>query len=129
MTNEELAAEIEQRCRRYPEDKHLFGYSPDMGQFVFDNRDAILSALRVQRQGGASGWLGMDSAPRDGTPILVFRRIHGWSVFGWARWFDVRGVSGWIAYGFFDPPGELGLAEPDFWQPLQLPEPPSGPRP
>lgn len=72
----------------------------------------------------AGGWRSMDSAPRDGTPILVFRRIHGWSVYGWARWVDVMDISGWIAHGFFDPPGELGLADPDCWQPLSLPSPP-----
>lgn len=68
-------------------------------------------------------WQSIETAPKDGTPILVARqhKAFGW-VRGWARWEDVRGISGWISRGFFPIPGELGLAHPTHWMPL--PEPP-----
>lgn len=64
-----------------------------------------------------------DSIKQDGMPILVARHdpVWGW-VRGFARWVDIRGVTGWVAHGFFNPPGELGLAHPTHWRPI--PDPP-----
>ena len=70
-------------------------------------------------------WLPIESAPRDGTTIIVGRDMGDFGfVRGTAYFKGSPGafVSGWIARGFTDPPGELGLAHPTHWMPL--PEPP-----
>lgn len=75
-------------------------------------------------------WPTIDSAPKDGTPILVARYddTFGW-VRGWAAWESVPGklgfgkVGGWLARGFYDPPGELGLGNPTHWCPIPSPRP------
>lgn len=80
------------------------------------------TALAAERVRG-DGWRTIDSAPKDGTPVFVARdmgQIWGW-VRGTAYWTDARGISGWIARGISDPPGELGLGEPTHWQPLPPP--------
>jgi len=72
------------------------------------------------------GWRDIASAPKDGTTILVWRRVGAWSVIGHARWENVCGVAGWISHGFSDCPGNLGLAFPTHWMPLPpAPEPQS----
>lgn len=81
--------------------------------------------------GAACGdWRLIETAPKDGTVILVARDMgEPWDwVLGHARWVDdsqawVK-VAGWIAKGFGDPPGELGLAHPTHW--THLPPPPEG---
>jgi hypothetical protein len=79
------------------------------------------------------GWQTIDSAPRDGTTIMVARDMGeswGW-VRGYAYWdsvvtglaygTDPIEVAGWISHGFSDPPGELGLGHPTHWMPLPPP--------
>lgn len=63
-------------------------------------------------------WQPIETAPRDGTPILVYRYCDPWHVIGWATWADVCGISGWIARGFTETPGVLGLGNPTHWMPL-----------
>lgn len=70
-------------------------------------------------------WRPISEAPRDGTTIIVGRDMGDFGfVSGTAYFKGSPGtfVSGWIARGFTDPPGELGLAHPSHWMPL--PEPP-----
>lgn len=71
-------------------------------------------------------WQPIETAPRDGTPILVARwnDTFGW-VRGWAHWESATEfIQGWVSRGFYDPPGELGLAHPEIWQPMpEAPEP------
>ena len=70
----------------------------------------------------SSFWQPIGLAPRNGCTILVCRNMPGWGwVRGYAYWVDERGISGWIAKGLFDPPGELGLAHPTHWMPIPLP--------
>jgi hypothetical protein len=86
-----------------------------------------LSAFAHARQ--AERWQPIETAPRDGTPVLVCRDMGnpwGW-VRGWSRWVDVRGISGWLSHGMFDVPGDLGLGNPTHWQPLPVSPPPSLP--
>lgn len=73
-----------------------------------------------------SDWRSIETAPRDGTPILVARHMRefGW-IRGWAQWQSLEFAGydgGWVSYGMFEPFGNLGLAEPTHWQPI--PEPP-----
>ena len=66
-----------------------------------------------------SEWQPIETAPKDGTPIIVARHMPSWGwVRGWATWESVCGISGWLSRGFFNPPGELGLAHPTHWMPL-----------
>lgn len=76
-----------------------------------------------QKQPSAGGWQPIETAPRDGTPVIVARHMDefGW-IRGWARWAGGDGfVSGWVSYGFDPVMGELGLAHPTHWQPLPAP--------
>ena len=69
-------------------------------------------------------WQPIESAPRDGTTIIVGRDMgHFGFVRGYAHYVGTPGalVSGWISRGFTDPPGELGLAHPELWMPLPPP--------
>lgn len=76
-------------------------------------------------------WRPISEAPKDGAPIHVARwtdMFGGMWVRGWATWEDLPGLEGgWISRGYFDPPGELGLAHPTHWCPL--PSPPGSPLP
>lgn len=88
-----------------------------------DCAQAAIAALAAAERVRGDGWRTIDSAPKDGTPILVARDMGnswGW-VRGTAYWVDVRGISGWVARGITDPPGELGLGDPTHWQPLPPP--------
>lgn len=88
----------------------------------------LRSAIRLlqSRAPATAGWRTIDSAPRDGTRIVIAKNMG--EPWGWVRGIGgyerARGIEGWIAFcGFNDVPGVLGLAEPTHWQPL--PEPPS----
>lgn len=71
-------------------------------------------------------WRPIESAPKDGTVILVCRHMGEWGwVRGTAYWEDVRGISGWISRGLREPIGNLGLAAPSHWRPY--PSPPALP--
>lgn len=75
-----------------------------------------------------SEWRPIETAPKDGTTILVYRFYapFGWHVMGYARWSEIGDrISGWLSYGFSDPPGNLGLGAPTHWHPL--PSPPQSP--
>jgi hypothetical protein len=70
-----------------------------------------------------SEWQPIEKAPKDGTVILLYRDHAPWDVRGYGHWEDCGGgICGWVTNGFFDPPGNLGLAAPTHWMPL--PEPP-----
>lgn len=81
------------------------------------------------RRDGGEGWQPISSAPKDGTLIFVARDMGkpwGW-VRGVSRWDGAHGIYGWISRGLYDPPGELGLGQPDVW--LPIPKPPAAPSP
>lgn len=89
--------------------------------FPSQQRERRTSAVQPE------GWRSMESAPRDGTPVLLARHVGdpwGW-VTGHGRWDGAYGIFGWISHGFHPIPGELGLAHPDLWHPL----PPAPPAP
>ena len=70
-------------------------------------------------------WEPIETAPKDGTTVLLYRRMEnmGWNVFGYGYYEDHGGgIKGWISYGLNDPPGNLGLAHPSHWSPLNRPE-------
>jgi hypothetical protein len=74
-------------------------------------------------------WQSMETAPKDGRTLLLFREITPWRVIGYGRWVDEFG-GGWVSYGFFGPEydgSNLGLAAPTHWMPL--PAPPEEDRP
>lgn len=84
--------------------------------------DEALAGASAQPQ--AAGWRQIETAPRDGTTVIVARHMgdFGW-IRGCASWVGGTGfVAGWVSKGFDPVMGELGLAHPTHWQPL--PEPP-----
>jgi hypothetical protein len=90
-----------------------------MVEAVDETRRAMLR--RYKRN--PDGWLSIATAPRDGTRIRVGRRMppFGW-ITGTATFekFDrIGGTSGggWLSRGD-GPFGELGLAHPTHWRPL-----------
>lgn len=89
----------------------------------FDDRDKYIDELEAQIERlravpqTAGVWQPIETAPRDGSRIVVGRDMGTWGfVRGIARWEDIRGISGWVTTAAFsDPPGVLGLAEPTHW--------------
>lgn len=108
-------------------------YTPQIDEHQVEQWREALSAARSLLLGleREQGWQPIESAPKDGTAILVTRHMGHWGwVRGYARWEEANyrnvGVfAGWISHGFTDPPGELGLAHPTHWRPL--PAPPESP--
>lgn len=78
-------------------------------------------------------WQPIETAPKDGTTILVFKRTEPcWSVIGLAFWISEHGITGWMSYGIpqhSEEPNTLGLAHPTHWMPLPLPPPAERPDP
>lgn len=71
-----------------------------------------------------SEWQPIETAPKDGTTVLLYREVVPFKVVGYGRWEDVLGISGWISYGFHRGGGDasnLGLAAPTHWMPLPAP--------
>ena len=93
---------------------------------AFD-REFRRARRRRARRGdlAVSGWQPIETAPKDGTTILIYRRMPPWHVRGSAYWFiGSDGSCGWISRGLVAhgrSPGELGLSEPTHWMPLESP--------
>lgn len=70
------------------------------------------------------GWRPIESAPKDGSVILVARydETFGW-VRGTAYWVDDLGGN-WLSRGVSGPADGLGLAHPTHWKPFDPPPPP-----
>lgn len=67
----------------------------------------------------AEDWQAIETAPKNGETVLLYREMGTWMVRGYGHWEDCGdGVCGWITNGFFDPPGNLGLANPTHWRPI-----------
>jgi hypothetical protein len=92
-------------------------------QAIDPHKDAGCGAERREDQPTVApdaGWRTMESAPKDGTVIMVACDVGepwGW-VRGVSRWDGAAGIYGWLSRGFFDPPGDLGLGSPTRWMPL-----------
>ena len=72
-----------------------------------------------------SEWQPIETAPKDGTYVMVGRDMgEPWGfVLGTGFYAFVDSlVNGWVCRGIVDPPGDLGLGNPTHWMPL--PEPP-----
>lgn len=72
------------------------------------------------------GWKTIDSAPRDGTRVMLYKWHEGmgWHVYGHGYWEGGDSiVSGWLSQGLSDPPGNLGLAAPTHWCAIKPPIP------
>lgn len=105
-----------------------FGRQLRQWERCLDATDAIIAALSEAGMEVQGGWQPIETAPKDGTRVIIARH----SMFGWARaigyYADDHGVAGWVPLSAFaDPPGVLGLAHPTHWHPgPALPAPPSG---
>lgn len=72
----------------------------------------------------AGGWRPIESAPKDGTLVIIGRHMDGFGfVKGYGRFEGSPGAfcSGWISCGFDAVTGNLGLAHPTHWMPLPPP--------
>ena len=87
-----------------------------------------LEAALAAQESAVAQWQPIESAPKDGTTVLVGvqHEMYGF-VRGYGRFKGNPGafVSGWISNGFSDPPGNLGLGNPTHWMPI--PPPPAMP--
>lgn len=85
-----------------------------------------------------TGWRSIDTAPRDGTPILVPRHLKSNDVKGYVPWDEIGVViawwagpdDGWEMCFMEDGPADSGgysfqfympIPEPDRWMPLPKP--------
>jgi hypothetical protein len=69
-----------------------------------------------------SEWQLIESAPRDGTQVMLYKNTGIFKVLGFGYWEGGTSfVSGWITRGFHDVPGNLGLANPSHWMPMPSP--------
>jgi len=71
-------------------------------------------------------WRPIETAPLDGSTVLLYRFVDPWHVVGYGFWQpalpgDAFGIEGWITYGLMDPPGNLGLGLPSHWAPIDTP--------
>lgn len=68
-----------------------------------------------------SEWQPIETAPRDGTYVLVGRDMgEPWGFVRGTGYYIGEGtrVAGWVCRGINDPPGEFGLGNPTHWCPL-----------
>lgn len=88
---------------------------------------AAVAADRASRA-AAGGWQPIETAPKDGTVVLLGRHMDGFGfIRGYGRYESRPGVlasgtgafvSGWISSGFDRVMSNLGLAHPTHWMPL-----------
>lgn len=110
----------------------IVGVRPEEAADVAETIDAIyadaIASLRKERE-----WQPIESAPKDGTPIIAFPDKQIGGVLGGVGWTVARYREGWVSGGFSGTPNkqvsgwwEGGLfmgPQPTHWQPL--PEGPS----
>lgn len=94
-----------------------------LGADLESARAALMAELPAPPSAQAPEWRPIETAPRDGTTVIVARHMgdFGW-IRGCAMWVGGNGfVAGWVSHGFDRVMGELGLAHPTHWQPLPAP--------
>lgn len=106
-----------------------YGWHGDQDCVCHSNLEEPCALCRVRaalsREVGTP-WRPVETAPKDGTTVLVGRHMDGW---GWVVGYGYHvvhavtggvAIKGWISKGLNDPPGELGLASPTHWMPLPV---------
>lgn len=87
----------------------------------------LYAEMRQREENG--GWLPMETAPKDGSQILVYQGDYG--TFSVVRWYaddeTSRGIAGWYVDDNKHGPYVLRGSDPTAWQPL--PALPSTPNP
>jgi hypothetical protein len=67
-------------------------------------------------------WQPIETAPKNGTVILVYRNLDGRQQMGTAYWGAPFSASGWITKGTAGNT-DMGLLAPTHWMPLPAPPP------
>lgn len=78
-----------------------------------------LRSIVAQWAAGQSQWRPIETAPKDGTVVLLFKHSMDFKIRGYGYWEGGDAfVSGWISKGFDETFGNLGLGNPSHWMPL-----------
>ena len=105
---------------------HSLRFGDRVGAHAFFNSVVARARAIDATSPPSSAWQPIETAPQDGRTVIVGADMGEFGfVRGTAHFAGTPGsfISGWIARGFTDPPGELGLAHPTHWMPLPAPPP------
>lgn len=129
LSNEELANWLQAQALTCP-------VLDPVGQEAAYRFSAAAGRLRSASPAVPDGWQTMDTAPKDGSSILVYHPEYGWDVAQWHKGTesapDDPGMdAGW--HGHHTHPGckDFGFdphAIPTHWKPLDIPAAPTPPR-
>jgi hypothetical protein len=127
MTREQLEAvrdELERLAQHIWEYVGLEDARDDIRR-ICRNRVVSISA-QLAAMPDDNGWFDIAGAPKDGTPVLIYKQTGVWRVVGIGTWRSlvIDGIEqgGWIATPIYDVPGVLGLGNPTHYRPI-----PAGP--
>ena len=102
------------------------GAQPGEWRAVIIGAEAATDAVEAIALLSAGTWREIETAPKDGTPMLLFSNDYGKHLMGYGRYrrFDDNS-QGWIASSFHCYNGEVWtvMSRPTHWMPL--PAPPS----
>lgn len=96
----------------------------DWELMILDLREAAALAATPAQPTEVERWGPIETAPKDGTVVLLGRHMGNFGfVRGYGHFDGKPGVflSGWISTGFDPVMSNLGLAHPTHWAPLPTP--------
>jgi hypothetical protein len=121
----EIPADVMEAARLVADDWDRLDWNSYEGNYVEDLAEDIAQALLAERQ--SDRWLPIETAPKDGSDIIVYNP-SGEGIVGEAYYSNDNGRGGWWWAGTYEgehmeEPMHIRNAWPTHWQPL--PAPPS----
>lgn len=99
-----------------------FWSNPESGaQHFCDDARKVIALLAAGGFTVEPDWQPIETAPRDGTVVLVFRECQDWPVRGYGRWVAAYEIDDWICRGFHGIQGDMTFSAPTHWRPLCAP--------